>query len=189
MYIVYTMIKRLLIKYSKITDKETTHSYGEVYDALFESVKDTARNILEIGINKGGSLLTWSEYFDKAIIHGIDLLPAPKMLNNIHNIKTYIHDAYNEKFIKDTFKNIKFDIIIDDGPHTLDSMIFVVKEYINLLTDNGILVIEDIQNIKWIDILKSNVPKDIDKFVSFIDRRNIKGRYDDILFIINKKYK
>ena len=39
----------------------------------------------------------------------------------------------------------KFDFIIDDAPHTLESMIDCIKLYHDLLTENGIMIIEDVQ--------------------------------------------
>ena len=83
-------------------------------------------------------------------------------------------------------KDIKFDILIDDGPHTLDSMIFFLKNYSELLNDKGILVIEDVQDIGWIKILEDNTPDDLKPYIQIYDIRNKKGRWDDILFVIKK---
>jgi hypothetical protein len=38
------------------TDKNTTHSYLPLYESLFKNKKETAQNILEIGIQNGGSI-------------------------------------------------------------------------------------------------------------------------------------
>ena len=38
------------------TDKNTTHSYLELYQHLFNNKRLTANNILEIGIDRGGSI-------------------------------------------------------------------------------------------------------------------------------------
>jgi hypothetical protein len=43
-------------------------------------------------------------------------------------------------------KNIKFDFILDDAPHTLESMILFIKLYSQIMTDNSILIIEDVQS-------------------------------------------
>ena len=83
--------------------------------------------------------------------------------------------------------NIKFDIIIDDGPHTLESMIYIIKNYTQLLNNNGILIIEDVQAIEWCETLYNNVEPSLQKFSYNIDRRHIKGTLDDILFIVENK--
>ena len=79
-----------------------------------------------------------------------------------------------------------FDLIIDDGPHTLDSMIFFVTHYLPLLNETGVLVIEDIPDITWINILIQNVPEEYRNFIQIEDLRHVKNRWDDIMFIINK---
>ena len=75
-----------------------------------------------------------------------------------------------------------FDIIIEDGPHTIESQIICIEKYLPLLRKNGILVMEDVQNISYIDILKSKVPSDYQS--EYVDLRHVKNRYDDILFIV-----
>ena len=176
------------IEISKSTDKNTIHSYIDTYEKLFSSIKDTTKNVLEIGIQAGGSLLLWHDYFENAIIYGIDNeheKKIPNWLNNYDRIKTYNSDAYNTAFIKNEFinKNKFFDIIIDDGPHTKESMIFTAEHYSKLLTDNGILIIEDVQSMEWVDDIISSFPKKLQKNVKVVDLRYIKGRYDDILII------
>jgi len=54
------------------------------------------------------------------------------------------------------------------------------------MTEDGILMIEDVQSIDWIDELKSVVPEYLKKYIQVFDLRNNKGRYDDIVFVINK---
>lgn len=91
-------------------------------------------------------------------------------------------------FVTNTFssKNMKFDILVDDGPHTLASMIDFLRMYLPLLKDDGILVIEDVQDINWIDNLREVTPDQWKPFIEVYDRRSVKGRYDDIMFVINK---
>ena len=48
-------------------------------------------------------------------------------------IKVGCFDAYNKNFVNKNFSNIKFDMILDDGPHTLESMQKCVKLYSPLL--------------------------------------------------------
>ena len=97
-------------------------------------------------------------------------------------------DAYNESFFRDNFlnKNIKFDFMLDDGPHTLESMIKFIQLYSQIMTDDGILIIEDVQLLEWIDVLKNEVPPHLQQFIKVYDLRPNKNRYDDIVFTINK---
>ena len=94
-------------------------------------------------------------------------------------------DAYDKKFI-DSLSSEKFDFIIDDGPHTLESMISCVENYSKLLTDDGTLIIEDVQCITWIQPIANAVPQELRRFATYADLRLSKGRYDDIMFIIKR---
>ncbi len=54
------------------------------------------------------------------------------------------------------------------------------------MTEDGILIIEDVQSMDWIDELTKVVPEDLKKYIKSYDLRYIKNRYDDIVFTINK---
>ena len=175
------------------TDKDTIHSYLDLYEILFSSKKETAQNILEIGIYKGGSIKLWSDYFTNAKVYGLDIIDSNKMWNGITNNQKIIlytsTDAYNNDFFTKNFldKNIKCDVMLDDGPHSLESMIRFINLYSQIMTDDGILIIEDVQRIEWLDILTQVVPEHLKEFVKTYDLRKNKGRYDDIVFTIDKR--
>ena len=57
------------------------------------------------------------------------------------------------------------------------------------MTDDGILIIEDVQSWDWIDILKSQVPEHLKMYIKTYDLRSNKNRYDDIVFTIDKSNK
>ena len=61
-----------------------------------------------------------------------------------------------------------------------------IKLYSQVLTDDGILIIEDVQSIEWIDILINVVPENLKEFIKVYDLRNNKNRYDNIVFTIDK---
>jgi hypothetical protein len=88
------------------------------------------KKILEIGVDNGGSIFMWREYFPEANIIGIDNKDCPQ-LENRDRINFVVEDAYSYKAL-DQLPN-DFDVIIDDGSHTLESMTFVIKEYLNEL--------------------------------------------------------
>ena len=134
---------------NKYTDKGTTHSYLDLYQKLLFPIKDTAKNILEIGIGdlgskNGGSLLIWKSFFTSATIYGVDILPKSRVLDELINdksIELYCEtNAYDKNFIKKL--KVKFDFLLDDGPHTLQSQIDFITLYSPLLNDNGILILK-----------------------------------------------
>lgn len=162
------------------TDKDTNHSYLETYDILFNSFQNKPINLLEVGIWKGGSIRLWNEYFENATIFGYDITDI---------IEPEMFTKKSVKIIRD-FKTIRIDefestplyIAIDDGSHTLQDQLDFVKLIYPQLSANGILIIEDIQNIdgQKISFDSLGIPYEI------IDLRSVKGRYDDVLLIFKK---
>jgi hypothetical protein len=179
-----------LVNNSK-TDKNTTHSYLPLYQKLLFKKKDTALHVLEVGIYNGGSIKLWSDFFTNANVYGLDIMNINDVCENIKNnekIKLYTSsDAYNNDFFTNNFlnKNIKFDFMLDDGPHTLESMKQFIKLYSQIMKEDGILIIEDVQSWDWIDILINEVPEHLKQFIKTYDLRENKNRYDDIVFTID----
>lgn len=180
-----------------LTDKNTTHSYLDLYEKLLTEKRKTAANVLEIGLGdfkekNGGSVKMWFDYFKRAKIYCLDIIPINRVTDElINNERIVLHmesDAYNENTFNNLFKNnnILFDFILDDGPHTLESMLQCIKLYSQIMTNDGILIIEDVQDWGWINILKSVVPIELKKYIHAYDLRKNKNRYDDIVFTINK---
>jgi hypothetical protein len=176
------------------TDKNTVHSYLPLYQKLLERKKETARNVLEVGIYLGGSIRLWSDFFTNATVHGLDIGDENTYggwddINNKDNIVLYSStDAYDEDLFTRNFldKGIKCDFMLDDGPHHLDKMVKFIKMYSQIMTDDGILIIEDIQEINWVNTLSDNVPDELKPYIKIFDLRYIKGRHDDIVFVIDK---
>lgn len=175
------------------TDKNTVHSYlEELYEKLMFPKKNTAKNVLEVGIYKGGSIRLWADYFRNATVYGLDVMSEDEVWEKIRGDERIIlHtscDAYNEETFKKNFldKNIKCDILLDDGPHTLESMIQFIRLYSQIMADDGILIIEDVQNIEWIETLYYNTSLALRPYIKYYDLRTNKNRYDDIVFTIDK---
>ena len=176
------------------TDKNrpTGHSYLPLYQDLLISKKETAKNVLEVGIYHGGSIKLWSDFFTNATVYGIDIMNINDVWEGIKNKeKIILHtstDAYDIRFFNTNFlnKNIKCDFMLDDGPHTLESMKQFITLYSQIMTDDGILIIEDVQSWDWIGILKNTVPTHLKQYIKTYDLRPIKNRYDDIVFTIDK---
>lgn len=133
------------------TDKYWPKSYiKKYYDLSFIELKSQSINLLEIGFRHGASLYLWSQYFNNANIYGLDngsditLVKAGfqgKWLDH-HSIEIQIGDAYSDQI--NYFEQVQYDVIIDDGPHTLSSQVKCLQIYSHRLKDGGRLIIEDI---------------------------------------------
>jgi len=173
------------------TDKGTLHSYTGAYELLLSPYRDRAVNLLEIGVYYGGSSLLWHEYLPKSQLTLVDIenRVGPNIFSNMKEDRYdfLIADAYSDETVDRVAKNAKgFDIMIDDGPHTLQSQILFINKYLPHLNDGGILIIEDIQNFSDCEVLRTITPSEHQDNIEIIDLRHVKGRYDDILFVIRK---
>ena len=158
---------------------------------MFSARKEENINLLEFGVREDGSVLLWTDYFTNAKIHGVDILDQltiEHLKSNPHVSLSLNSDAYNSVFVTEHFtnKNLSFDIILDDGPHTLESQLDCINLYAPLLTDTGLLIIEDVASISNLNRLKNAVPEGLKRYIKTYDLRHIKNRFDDIVFTINK---
>jgi len=165
------------------SDKATSHLYTEFYGPLLEPRRNTIKNVLEIGISDGGSHLMWHEYFPQAEIWGIDTRPHVNVslddMVGMPRMHLYFEDAYKQKMLRKlTNRYLKFDFMLDDGPHTLESWHWFLAYYVDYLAPNGIMVIEDIFTIEQAEQLIKDFEGDKDR-LSIIDRRATPGAYKE----------
>lgn len=166
------------------TDKFGWHrALLPVYARLFAPLKDKGLPVLEIGTDGGGGLLMYADYFYKSLIVGMDVSPAPEVIKGRHRVTHYQLDAYSPA-ASAIEKLGPFGVMIDDGPHTIDSQRHFCQHYPKLLADEGIAICEDVQDPKQILLLEDATPDRFETMV--IDVRHVNGRYDDLLFVIWK---
>lgn len=142
------------------TSKYTAHPYAKKYDELFEPWREKQFKLLEIGALYGASTIIWDKYFPNADITVVDIEDRNATLNTNGRIdpnrtRLKFGDAYTQEFA-DTLGT--FDIINDDGPHTLDSMRKCIELYYPKLNPGGFLIIEDIPDQGWIREFESMLP-------------------------------
>jgi hypothetical protein len=171
------------------TDKSDPHTYLQnFYEELFNRMHPI-NSILEIGIWKGASLALWKHRFPKATVVGVDikvedLHPVTQELVQSNQVEVTEVDAYSREFFENELR--KFDIIIDDGPHTLTSQILAL-EFREKLSDQGVLVIEDVQkSILDFVRLKRSLPKNERVNCLWISFSDKSYRYDDAVFIYSR---
>lgn len=166
-----------------LTDKDNEHSYLEPYEELFAPRRHAVKRVLEIGVQTGGSVLLWRDYFPHADVFGVDLNPFCHNVRGVR-IQCIEADAYTEETVDKLRKLGPFDVLIDDGSHELHHLKFFAKEYPALLAPGGVLVMEDVPSIKWVDTIRQAFPEAVRDQVTVLDRRDVKGRYDDIMLVL-----
>lgn len=179
------------------TDKDTFYSYIELYEQLLAPFVDKAITLVEIGIQYGGSMLLWQDYLPEAVFIFVDNVNSihPKILDHLDRDRLCIlfQDAYNDIGAEEVNNIAKMgasggiDFIIDDGPHTLQSQIDFLRLYLPLLSKGGIAVIEDVQDVQWFASLEAEAEKAGSEFTfERVDLRHVKGRYDDLVFVVKR---
>lgn len=135
--------------------------YNEVYDELFNHLRDIQFDILEIGIGtlsggissmnktqikgyrQGASLRIWRDWFKYSTIWGMDI--AEDCMFEEERIKTVLCDSTDKDKVKNVLGDKKFWIIIDDGWHDVEAQKRTFDNMWDRVEEGGIYVIEDIE--------------------------------------------
>ena len=174
------------------TDKNTIHNYTGIYEHVLQPYRKLPGTLLELGVQHGGSSLLWHDYLPNFQLHLVDIANiAPSKIWDSMNSDRYTFyniDGYNDTTVQKFKEEVPngFDVIIDDGPHTLQSQIFAVNSYFPMLKPGGILIIEDIQDSNHLDILTDCLEDCYFDNVRTFDVRRTKGRYDDLIWTVTK---
>lgn len=130
-------------------DKGSKHRYELIYEKDFEKLKNLPINLLEIGIAGGKSIMAWLDYFSHATIYAIDIFPPNRP--QPADIPVLNHPRVNwqlcnsaTKDAKELWKDIKFDIIIDDGAHFTPYNRLTFINFFDKLKKGGIYYVEDV---------------------------------------------
>lgn len=131
-------------KRGKISDKWA--SYLPYYDQLLAPLREAPIRMLEIGVQNGGSLETWAEYFQRAqLFVGCDIDPrCGELRYDDARIRVVVGDACQAlAFGQIAAASPQFDLVIDDGSHKSDDILNAFINYFPLLSPGGIYVVED----------------------------------------------
>lgn len=167
-------------KYSKMTDKGTTHSYLGFYEEVLPRFVNKKAVLLELGVQSGGSLLLWEEYLVNATVHGIDVAGQPKSIEGHSSIVYHRMNCTDKVAVRKEFEGIGLDIVIDDASHRLDEQLASFELFYPMIREGGIYVIEDV------------VAGSIERFRKFkypvivYDLRKVRKQNDDILVLFHK---
>lgn len=171
------------------TDKNSRHFYLQVYDDIFKPYQMTPGNFLEIGVEFGGSMSLWTRYFttNKKIV-GMDIAKYLEHMPERDKVEYFFGgDAYLEttaQAMKQRYGT--FDIIIDDGPHNLQSHLFFIEQYSKLI-NKGLLIIEDVDRALLPTELQKIYSLDRNYSLTVYDRNSSRHKsdyLDDCLIVI-----
>lgn len=147
----FAMLKKLFSKHQgRVADKWS--SYIGTYEEILSRYRDKSICLLEIGVQNGGSLEIWSEYFSNAeLILGCDVNKDCENLTYRNpRVRVVVGDAKSEEVYSRVINASQaYDVILDDGSHTSRDIISCFAKYFSLLKDDGIYVVEDLHCSYW----------------------------------------
>lgn len=147
-------------------------SYLDLYERLFEGLRDEPLSLLELGVHSGHSLHLWHRYFPNARITGLDMRPCPADIPT--DRVAYVRGRQEDPTaIARAVLRGPFDIIIDDASHvgrlTKATFALLFRDH---LKPGGLYVLEDIAASTtlpdWPDYSPMTaLPDDGDRFPSY----------------------
>jgi hypothetical protein len=162
--IIYFIIKSVhkrsesfeLSKKMTTSDKGWHHGYHRFYERFLEPICEKTKAMVEIGLEKGNSVILWNKYFPNAKLYGFDISSptgekiwsSPSHKNNINIVGDQSRQEDLE-FLKNQIKE-PCQFIIDDGSHIPEHQILTFNYlFSNVLEEGGVYIIEDIETSYW----------------------------------------
>lgn len=150
---------------SKYGSDKIANGYVPVYTALFRHPTFMVDSLLEVGIGTmldgvpssmarvawrsvdyqpGASLKAWRDYFPHAQVVGID--PQPDCQFADERIMTIQADSTDTETMRALGRSLSkaFDVIIDDGLHTIPAQMATLNNLWTWLRPGGLYIIEDV---------------------------------------------
>ena len=130
--------------------------YTQHYEQMLSEVRNDFTKVLEIGVETGRSHRMWLEYFPNATIYGYDIFKFG--VDEFHRLQKgnpYLDRSVmfegDQSNVEDLnrFKSEHggdFDMIIDDGGHTMEQMQTSLNHLWDSLKPGGVYVIEDLHS-------------------------------------------
>lgn len=120
------------------------HNYLPLYWMHFRDIRQSVRNVIEIGVQTECSVRMWEEFFPNATIHGLDIDPACKCHEG-GRIRIHTGSQADPAFLRSVLDAMEGapDIVIDDGSHAPNHQIATFNELFPALSQHGVYVIED----------------------------------------------
>ena len=124
--------------------------YFPVYARHLDRYRGRPVRVLEIGVYRGGGLDLWASYLGpEATLVGLDIDEAavravrgrfPVVLGDQSDpaVLLKLHQEHGP-----------FDVIIDDGGHTMEQQIVTIETLFPLLNDGGLFIVEDTHTSYW----------------------------------------
>lgn len=131
-----------------ISDK--WEQYLSIYGAELQHLAGTDAHLLEVGVQNGGSMAIWADYFGPdARLVGLDIDPRILELETPPHVELYVADATDPAAVDLALGDSTFDVIVDDGSHRSPDINATFVELFSRLRPGGKYFIEDLHCSYW----------------------------------------
>lgn len=142
-----------LEEYFRKNDQRLIHKwvhYFEIYHRHFQRFRGTPVTILEFGVNQGGSLEMWRDYFGrKCRIFGVDIDERCRSLDGPQTT-VLIGDQEDRDFLRSVAAETgPVDVLIEDGGHTMAQQIATFEVLYPRVAEEGVFLSEDVHTSYW----------------------------------------
>jgi len=147
--------------------------YFPIYERHLERYRGLPVRVLEIGVYRGGGLEMLRHYLGPdAKLVGIDIDEVARAAATGYEVE--LGDQADPDFLRRVVeKHGPFDIVVDDGGHTMRQQVVSVETLFPLLRDDGTYLVEDCHTSYWPDFADQG--SDGKTFIEWV-----KARIDDL---------
>lgn len=149
------------------TDKYD-HGFTPFYHEHLKGIRDSARKILEIGVSNGASIRLWLDYFKDAEVFGFDNnhYANRTMWPLSERFHSHSGDQASQEDLTSLTETIgsNFDIILDDGGHTMAQQQISFSYLFLHLRPGGYYIIEDLHTSFMDKILLHRGGMDVESY-------------------------
>jgi hypothetical protein len=124
--------------------------YFEIYARYLSRFRGTRCRVLEIGVYRGGGLDLLRHYLGPdAVLVGVDIDPvAIAVASERHVVE--LGDQTDGEFLADVVqRHGPFDVVIDDGGHTMEQQIASADALLPLMPPGSVYLVEDTHTSYW----------------------------------------
>jgi len=124
--------------------------YFPIYTRHLEQYRGRDIVVLEVGVYRGGGLEMWARYLGpQARMVGLDIDE-----DAVRAVRGRFPVVLGDQADPEVLRKINdehgpFDVIIDDGGHTMEQQIATIETLFPLLNDGGVYIVEDTHTSYW----------------------------------------
>lgn len=124
--------------------------YFPIYSRHFAPYVGKPISVLEIGVYRGGSMQMWTNFFGPQVrLVGMDIDPVAKAAAG-DRYAVVLGDQSDPEFLqKVAEEHGPFDIVIDDGGHTMQQQIISIETLFPAVAEGGVYLVEDCHTSYW----------------------------------------